>query len=101
LLAPALAMYPSLFAFATDAKELLVAGEYGPQALRLREDLKLRLGHTLDQIDGMSPPLEELVASAAGEMPTTDRASVVWSKTDLLVRESLSRFGGPDTGSAR
>jgi signal transduction histidine kinase len=83
LLAPALAMYPSLFAFATDAKELLVAGEYGPQALRLREDLKLRLGHTLDQIDAMSPPLEQLVASAAGEMPTTDRASVVWSKTDL------------------
>jgi signal transduction histidine kinase len=83
LLAPAVAMYPSLFAFATDAKELLVAGEYAPQALRLRDDLKLRLGHTLDQIDAMSPPLEQFVVSPAGEMPAIDRASVVWSKTDL------------------
>ena len=82
LLAPAVAMYPSLFAYATEAKELLVAGEYGPQALRLREELKLRLEHTLDQIDAMSPPLEEFI-SRTGETPTSDRASVVWSKTDL------------------
>ncbi|OLD19925.1 MAG: hypothetical protein AUJ01_05120 [Acidobacteria bacterium 13_1_40CM_3_65_5] len=33
LLVPAVAMYPSLFAYATEAKELLIAGEYGPQAL--------------------------------------------------------------------
>ncbi len=83
LLAPAVAMYPSLFAFATDAKELLVAGEYGPQARRLRDDLKLRLGHTLDQIDTMSPPLEEFVMGPAVDTPTVDRASVIWSKTDL------------------
>jgi len=82
LLAPAVAMYPSLFAFATEAKELLVAGEYGPQARHLREDLKLRLEHTLDQIDAMSPQLQEFV-SRVGETPTSDRASVVWSKTDL------------------
>jgi signal transduction histidine kinase len=83
LLAPAVAMYPSLFAFATEAKELLVAGEYGPQARRLRDDLRLRLGHTIDQIDAMSPALEEFVAGPAVETPTIDRASIIWSKTDL------------------
>ena len=82
LLAPAVAMYPSLFAYATEAKELLVEGEYGPQALRLRDELKLRLEHTLDQIDAMTPPLEEFI-SRVGETPKSDRASVVWSKTDL------------------
>jgi signal transduction histidine kinase len=87
LLVPAVAFYPSLYTFATDAKELLVAGEYGPQALRQREDLKLRLGHTLDQIDALS--LEQFVAGsppAAGDAtatPATDRAFIVWSATDL------------------
>ena len=39
LLAPAIAMYPSLLAHATEAKERLVADEFGPQAVSLREDL--------------------------------------------------------------
>src|SRR5256885_10497325 len=76
LLAPAVAMYPSLFAYATEAKELLVAGEYGPQALRLREDLKLRLEHTPAQIDAISPPLQEFVRPG-GRIPPHHRASVV------------------------
>ncbi|OLC48580.1 MAG: hypothetical protein AUH43_09205 [Acidobacteria bacterium 13_1_40CM_65_14] len=88
LLVPAVAMYPSLFAYATEAKELLIAGEYGPQALRQRDDLKLRLAHTLDQIDAL-PTLRQFVTAsgisngAAGPAPTTDRAFFVWSKTDL------------------
>src|SRR5207248_2614363 len=61
LLVPAIALYPSLFAFATEAKELLIAGEYGPQAVRQRDELKLRLGRTLDQID-MMPALAHFVA---------------------------------------
>ena len=41
---PAVAMYPSLLAFATDAKEQLIATEYGPQAVSLRDDLQERVG---------------------------------------------------------
>jgi len=85
LLVPAIALYPSLFAFATEAKELLIAGEYGPQAVRQRDELKLRLGRTLDQID-MMPALAHFVARSrltAADPPTTDRAFVVWSSTDL------------------
>ncbi len=40
LLAPAVAMYPSLLAHATDAKERLIATTFGPQAASLREDLQ-------------------------------------------------------------
>ena len=40
LLAPAVAMYPSLLAHATEAKERLVATEFGSQAATLREDLQ-------------------------------------------------------------
>ncbi|HEV8345736.1 MAG TPA: HAMP domain-containing sensor histidine kinase [Vicinamibacterales bacterium] len=85
LLVPAMAMYPSLFAFATDAKELLIAGEYGPQARRQRDDLKLRLAHTLDQIDAL-PSLPQFVAASGRTTtaaPATDRAFLVWSMTDL------------------
>jgi len=85
LLVPAVSMYPSLFSFATDAKELLIAGEYGPQARRQREDLKLRLAHTLDQIDAL-PSLAQFVAAPGGAntlVPTTDRAFFVWKMTDL------------------
>ena len=85
LLVPAVAMYPSLFAYATDAKELLVAGEYGPQARRQRDDLKLRLAHTLDQIDAL-PSLPQFVAASGrptASAPATDRAFFVWSITDL------------------
>src|SRR5262249_16751658 len=88
LIAPAIAMYPSLFAYSTDARESLIAGEFGPQALRQRDDLKLRLAHTLDQIDAIRT-LPQLGAGggawrgAAGGAPATDRAFFVWSLTDL------------------
>jgi signal transduction histidine kinase len=87
LLVPAVAMYPSLFAFSTDARELLIAGEFGPQALRQRDDLKLRLARTLDQIDAITT-LPQFVAAGSPRgttrvAPATDRAFFVWSLTDL------------------
>ncbi|HWF87035.1 MAG TPA: ATP-binding protein [Vicinamibacterales bacterium] len=83
LLVPALAVYPSLFAFATAAKEQLVAADYGPQAASQREDLQERLREALDTIDAM-PSLGSMIADApAVETPTTDRAFAVWSQTDL------------------
>jgi signal transduction histidine kinase len=81
LLAPALAMYPSLVAFATDAKERLVATTYGPDALTQREDLQHRLQQAIEQIDAI-PSLSGFVTSVASA-PSADRAFFVWSRTDL------------------
>jgi len=81
---PALAMYPSLFAFATEGKERLVATQYGPQAQRQREDLKEQLQQSIDEIDAL-PDLSEFILESDAETPTTDRAFLVWSRTELAV----------------
>ena len=83
LLMPAIAMYPSLLAHATEAKERLIATTFGPQAASLREDLQKRLQQAVDQIDAI-PSLDELVrldVSTAAADPA--RAFAVWSRTDL------------------
>jgi signal transduction histidine kinase len=81
LLAPALAMYPSLVADATDAKERLIAQTYGPMARSQREDLQRRLQQAIDQIDAV-PSLFEFV-TPSDTTPAEDRAFLVWSRTDL------------------
>src|ERR1700709_232145 len=83
LLTPAIALYPSLLAHATEAKERLIATSFGPQATSLRGDLQKRLQQAVDQIDAI-PSLEELVrldVQTPGGDPT--RAFAVWSRTDL------------------
>jgi signal transduction histidine kinase len=83
LLTPAVAMYPSLLAHATDAKDRLIATTFGPQAASLREDLQRRLQRAVEQID-VIPSLDELVR-LDGSVPPGDpaRAFAVWSRTDL------------------
>jgi len=81
LLAPALAMYPSLVAHATEAKERRVATEFGPQAASQREALQRRLQEAVEQIDAI-PALEELF-QIEGAAAATDRAFSVWSRTVL------------------
>jgi signal transduction histidine kinase len=81
LLVPALAIYPSLVAYAIDAKERLVAHTYGPEALNQREDLQRRVQQTIDQIDAV-PSLAGFVATNDAT-PAEDRAFVIWSRTDL------------------
>jgi signal transduction histidine kinase len=83
LVVPAMAMYPSLVAFAIQAKERLIATEYGPQALSQRDDLQERMRHTLDEIDAL-PSFSELLATAPdASTADTDRAFIIWSQTDL------------------
>ena len=82
LLVPAMAMYPSLSAFAIQAKERLIATEYGPQAASMRDDLQQRLLRALEQIDEL-PGLPALVTAPADDDTTTNRAFAVWSSTDL------------------
>jgi signal transduction histidine kinase len=81
LLVPAVAMYPALWTFSTSATEVLIAGEYGPRAANLRNELQERLQGALSTIDAM-PSLEAFVGGS-GVVPTTDRAFEIWSKTDL------------------
>ena len=83
LLAPSLALYPTLLAFATDAKEQLIANEYGPEALSLRDDLQHRVDRARDQIDALPALAEYVTAASDTETPTTDRGFLVWSQTDL------------------
>jgi signal transduction histidine kinase len=83
LVIPAIAMYPSLLAHATESKERLIATAFGPQAASLREDLQKRLQQAVDQIDAIQS-LDELVRLDV-LTPAADptRAFAVWSRTDL------------------
>ena len=80
LAAPSVALYPSLFAFGTAAKEKLIETEYAPQAVTQRDELRNRLFKTLDQVDAL-PTLADFLRGGPG--PSTERALAVWSTTDL------------------
>ena len=81
LLMPALTTYPLLHAFASEAKEQRIAEEYGPLAARQREDLKERLGRTLEQIDART--MTPVKASEPGAAPDAQPAFEMWRSTDL------------------
>jgi signal transduction histidine kinase len=84
LVIPAAALYPSLQSLAATAKERLVSGEYAAQAASQREDLQVRrVPHTLEAIDAMTDLPGLATGSAEDATPTTDRAYIVWSKTEL------------------
>jgi signal transduction histidine kinase len=84
LLVPAVAMYPSIDAFATASRERTIARDFAPQVIRQREDLKLvRLPHALDTIAAMPSLAEFVTGSSEDQAPTTDRAFIVWSQTEL------------------
>jgi signal transduction histidine kinase len=82
LLLPAAAMYPLLLDLAAEAKERLVAERYGPAAVSQRDDLKLRLGRTLEQIDSHRLP-GRIVEPPDGSPPEADLAFQIWRATDL------------------
>jgi signal transduction histidine kinase len=90
LLVPALAMYPSLVSVTTEAKERLVETQFAPQAAGQREELQNDLNAALDDIDSR-PSLPELIVGSGEETtPTTDRASLVWSGTELAAKRLTS-----------
>jgi signal transduction histidine kinase len=100
LLVPALAMYPSLTAFATAAKERLVSAEFAPQAARQREELQARLPRALSAIDAVSSLAEFVTSSSEDAAPTTDRAFLVWSQTEFAASRTTSavELYGPNGG---
>jgi len=99
LILPGVAMYPSLHAFATDAKERLVAAEYGPQAARLRDDLQDSLSLARGEIDAL-PSLSAFIDDPADGTTSSDAAYQLWSQTDLaaLRLTSAVELYGPDGG---
>jgi signal transduction histidine kinase len=90
LLVPALAMYPSLVAVTTEAKERLVETQYARQAASQREDLQNDLNTALDDIDSRPSLADLIIGSGEETTPTTDRASLVWSGTELAERRLTS-----------
>ena len=58
-----MAMYPSLSAFAIQAKERLIATQYGQQAASMRDDLQLRLFRVL-RLTSLLHGLPELVTAS-------------------------------------
>jgi len=88
---PALALYPSLDAFASAAKERLVASQLAPQVESQREDLQVRrLPQALETIDATASLAEFVTSSSEDAAPTTDRAFIVWSQTDLATSRTTS-----------
>jgi len=82
LLLPSVALYPLLLEFADRAKARLVAGTFAPAALSHRDDLKVRLARTLEQIDAR-PPLGRIVEPSEGNPPEAEPAFQIWRATDL------------------
>ena len=95
LLVPALAMYPSLLAHATEAKERLVADSFGPQAVSQREDLQQRLQQAVEQIDAITRRCEEFVPARrrdADDRPRVRRL-VADRARDLRLTSAVELYG--------
>ncbi|MFN7984003.1 MAG: hypothetical protein U0Q11_19315 [Vicinamibacterales bacterium] len=87
LVVPAVALYPSLQAFAVAFKEQNVVVEMALQVASQREDLQLRrLPHALESIDALSTLTEFVPRPDEDAAPTTDRAFIIWSPTEELAR---------------
>jgi signal transduction histidine kinase len=82
LLIPALAAYPSLHAFAVQAKEDRIAMRFGPQAASLRDELQRELEKALADIDDTAA-LDSFFEVSSEEASTTNLAYVLWSRTAL------------------
>ncbi len=100
LFVPSLAMYPSLLSFVTEAKEALIATQYGPQAARQREELQNVLYAALDEIEAMPWLADVVTGQIDSTTQTADRAYrafQVWADTDLNVYRPTSAvelYGG-------
>jgi nitrogen fixation/metabolism regulation signal transduction histidine kinase len=93
LFVPALAMYPSLLTFVTEAKETLIATQYGPQAAGQREELQNVLYAALGEIEAMPWLANFVTGPVDGGSPTADpanRAFLVWAGTNLNVYRPTS-----------
>jgi signal transduction histidine kinase len=85
LLVPALVMYPFLVQFADQGTRRVIETQFAPQVINQREELQLRVLHSLEQIDRLTA-LPDLVATGVrppGGVPPTESAFLIWAQTDL------------------
>ncbi len=88
---PALALYPSLDAYSVASKERMVASQFAPLVASQREDLQLhRVPQALEAIDATAALAEFVTSSSEDAAPTTDRAFIVWSQTELARTRTTS-----------
>ncbi len=88
---PALALYPSLDAFAVAAKERLVETRFAPLVSSQREELQVRrLPQALEAIDALTSLTAFVTSPPEDAAPTADRAFTVWSQTDLASSQTTS-----------
>ena len=91
LILPAIAMYPSIHAFAIASREQTIANQFAPEVVRQRDDLKLvRLPHALETIEAMPSLADFITSSSEDAAPTTDRAFIVWAQTELATYRTTS-----------
>ena len=90
LVAPSLAMYPSLLAFMTEAEERLIATVYGPQTIGQRDEMQNVLYAALDQIEDLPSLVDLITEPGEATAPSPARAFRVWSQTDLNVNRLTS-----------
>ncbi len=91
LVLPGLALYPSLNALAVASKERLIVNQLAPLVASQREDLQVRrLPQSLEAIDTATSLAEFVTSSSEDAAPTTDRAFIVWSQTELARTRTTS-----------
>ncbi|HVB38477.1 MAG TPA: HAMP domain-containing protein, partial [Vicinamibacterales bacterium] len=92
LAVPPLLLYPSVLAFADQAREEAIQTRFGPEAAQLRDRLKQQLRDSLDQIDALTwlPDLTSAAGGGDSADLSTDSAFLVWSHTDLATHRLTS-----------
>jgi signal transduction histidine kinase len=90
-LLPALLIYPSVHFFAERSTRHLIETRYAVQAMNHLQDLQDRLAQARQEIDAI-PELPRLITAAAAsaeDVPRTDPAFSIWSRT-VLARTRLT-----------
>ena len=85
LVLPTVALYPALVSDEQAALEHTIAAEYAPEVLNHRDQLRMRLSRSRDQLDAVPGLADQFVAAAGkpGDPPDANRAFFLWSQTEL------------------
>jgi signal transduction histidine kinase len=92
LCVPSLALYPVVVSLEQADLERTLAGQYAPEALNHRSELRVQLRRSLDQLDRVSGNVDQFVPvpGASDDVPDADRAFFLWSLTELGRRRLTS-----------
>ena len=85
LVLPTVALYPALVSDEQAALEHTIAAEYAPEVLNHRDELRVRLSRSREQLDAVPVVAAQFVADVEqpGAPPDASRAFFLWSQTEL------------------